>query len=1197
MTDTRRTVRWHRFSLAQALAREVDDTGQTRITEAIQEFDRSLGEPGDDPPGERIHLEVGRLLDATNPSGALRRYILGVDGSSADDAIASARRVLDGPHGRTAAQSLPAESVGRITQIARRRRTVGGYLLAAKLLRNTAQDDEVLDLLQAALQAALEAADRKAHDLVIVPLAEVLLDLDRPSEVLELIAREDPGASIADAQAARARAHLRLGEFTQAMALADRGPDLASIRTVKALSLLGLGRADEGLSMLPESKEPEILLTRTILCLATRDYSSALAASWDLLRSRPDDPDALLARTQATVEALGAPSDAGEADDDSPATTPHDQVDDASRLLDEVADVIHRPTWWWRVQDALRPRDGRYQFFRCEMRCAMGLKVTPEEIDRVDRGDTTWLQDAALEERRARLYEAASDTANFALALDAAAKLYRDQLGDEVRAYALAREAFDLAPTVSRAAEYAYRSFAVSYETGLEREEAARRVNDAIEVTDRWLFDAAGNEFKDLVHMSAWLRARRVELSARDRVKLTSAALPWTLAALAIRAQDAALRSSLAIQLQELGMPAAARACARSARERDPDDSYVLETSVVVASNESGDPGEVTALLDHLATVHAEPEWRNAIEMYMASIAGDLPKALQLSSGPLIEAAWLARARAVTMAMAYGIRESQSTLQEALDAQLADSPPAYPDAVFLACVLGRADDADKYLAAAEESGNVVTQDLDRIRLTLRFAFDPQLPLAEYTDQALALCGTRTDVLQLVNVELPLLVAAKKGSVDPVPKVPYNQQLVDARRGELSKARERWVDALDEHQPGLSALMSLVDVEPGWPSLAARRVAGIGPDDYDEPLNMVARRLGEHVLERVCEVVPNVLLEWLIGRRAELDIAGIHSLLDGELGQPLPLRLAVAVLGNQVHDKALEQLTSETDDGEVTEAVELIFSSAVLKSVDVSSWWRLDDKFAAIPAATPNPPRIVSDLRARMLETLAVLLGINESDPDAGRSYFSFIIGSDFVPDDTGPDWELFSTLIPAMRERIEEETGFAAPGCLVREDPQWRDTLRLLINDCQLEAFRLPANGFLHLSDNPDTGLTDPLSNQPVTHEQKASGPHSWTPIQFLMRHVERFMRDHIAELVAPFHVWEYARRLGDDIAARVGSDPRVFLEWLAQLRLMAADGHLHDPDAVARILATQTLGTAAQADPDGVKRPTPEAPTLEGPG
>jgi hypothetical protein len=68
-------------------------------------------------------------------------------------------------------------------------------------------------------------------------------------------------------------------------------------------------------------------------------------------------------------------------------------------------------------------------------------------------------------------------------------------------------------------------------------------------------------------------------------------------------------------------------------------------------------------------------------------------------------------------------------------------------------------------------------------------------------------------------------------------------------------------------------------------------------------------------------------------------------------------------------------------------------------------------------------------------------------------------------------------------------------------------------------------------------------------------------------------MRDHIAELVTPSHVWDYAGRLGDEAGQRVGSDSRLFLAWLALIRRMAADADLHDPDAVARALAEHKSG------------------------
>ena len=45
------------------------------------------------------------------------------------------------------------------------------------------------------------------------------------------------------------------------------------------------------------------------------------------------------------------------------------------------------------------------------------------------------------------------------------------------------------------------------------------------------------------------------------------------------------------------------------------------------------------------------------------------------------------------------------------------------------------------------------------------------------------------------------------------------------------------------------------------------------------------------------------------------------------------------------------------------------------------------------------------------------------------------LGDALIPEDTGPSWHLFSTLMPAMRERVVEETGIAIPGTSYRDGP------------------------------------------------------------------------------------------------------------------------------------------------------------------
>ena len=45
------------------------------------------------------------------------------------------------------------------------------------------------------------------------------------------------------------------------------------------------------------------------------------------------------------------------------------------------------------------------------------------------------------------------------------------------------------------------------------------------------------------------------------------------------------------------------------------------------------------------------------------------------------------------------------------------------------------------------------------------------------------------------------------------------------------------------------------------------------------------------------------------------------------------------------------------------------------------------------------------------------------------------LGDALIPQDTGPSWPLFSTLMPALRDRVRDETGIIVPGALFLDGP------------------------------------------------------------------------------------------------------------------------------------------------------------------
>jgi len=108
-------------------------------------------------------------------------------------------------------------------------------------------------------------------------------------------------------------------------------------------------------------------------------------------------------------------------------------------------------------------------------------------------------------------------------------------------------------------------------------------------------------------------------------------------------------------------------------------------------------------------------------------------------------------------------------------------------------------------------------------------------------------------------------------------------------------------------------------------------------------------------------------------------------------------------------------------------------------------------------------------------------------------------------------------------------------------------------------------------SEHPD--FVDPLTGQPVVVDTAAGGRSEthWTPLEFLVRHVESFVRAHIADLMDADDVTRYANLAGERITGHVFSDAAAYTRWLAALREAARDGELRDPIAAALLIAEKS--------------------------
>jgi hypothetical protein len=519
----RATTRRLRFELAQALADAKPE--HERLRDALEEFDRARGEPGADPPDAEIHLAVARVLEKVHPPQAMLRYLEAVVTSSSEAALGRALAMLERSDDPGSLLSPVSDHV--VEQIRRLALdcSVGEYgLLAAALLRDRRRDADAAEVLQRAYDAGVEP-----RAALTARLTETLLDLDEIERALIIIGdapgmSEDVGLVVPYAQAL-----LMWGKPSEALdALADLSEPEAqrpAAAAVAALALLGLGRLDDARERLPHVDAPELHFARAVLHLSARKYAAAQEASWALVQSRPNDFEALLVNAQPPFEGLGET----QIDDElGSASFESSDVVAARALLEGLAGDLSEGgphSRWWGMQYAVRQYDGRFRYFEVELRCAVRTDTTLEDLDAVDSAHTTWHQDSAVAELKAKLLDAQGEPERAADAYDEAVYLAGDLAGDERRAASLARRAYDRMPTPLRAMGLSERAATASPQMG--DDEACDLLAAALKAAEQAFPGADDDNAQRLANAIAWVRLRTSEYMSDFGRAARLDAMPW----------------------------------------------------------------------------------------------------------------------------------------------------------------------------------------------------------------------------------------------------------------------------------------------------------------------------------------------------------------------------------------------------------------------------------------------------------------------------------------------------------------------------------------------------------------------------------------------------------------------------------------------------------------------------------------------
>jgi hypothetical protein len=1187
MTRSRSSVRTLRYELARALAEGGDEE---RVREALSELDRALTEAGEDPSDARIHLEAGRLLEPIEPAAALQRYLAALEGDATEDAVARARSLLEASHQpATLIASLPPDTIDRVARAAegqppaqrqfgglKGRATQGNWarrlgelsLLATALLRQTGADQKALDLLRHTYDSV-----RSPGREVVVQLAETLLDLDRGDDALQLAEREDPNGRDASLQLVCAEAHLVRGELKAALHLAEQAgaaetpPPAAA--AVRALSLLGQRKLDEAIQALTDVDAPDAQFARALVHLQRLEYAEAREASWFLLRSRPNDPDALLVNAQTVVEALGDPRDAGSGEGGSAAApTPGAEIDAARRLLQDIASelpALGPQSRWWRAQSATRKEDGRFAYFGCELRRALGEDLTVEEIDDVDRSRTTVLQDAALMELKATVLR--EDPPAAAAAYDEAASLFRYSVIDAARSAAMSRAAYDLEPTAERAAVYADCETRASYDAP-DPAAVAEALTAARDAAEKWLADADDGQLATLTNALAWLRLRFAEVTEQQPAEKAKALLPWLFAGVAAEPTDAVLRAVLASQLSDLDLRAASAIYAPDAFDSEPSNPYVVETAIIADANYFGELERIQPLLAKHAELIEDATWRDAVSLALSVSVGDRSGVAERYSLPIVERSWAKRDRATATALLTGLPAARDELADAIAACLDEEPPAYLDGVFLAATLRRESEAKEYLAKAKADSATRPADLARAKLIVEFAFEDDVTAEQFFARAVEVCTSPNELYSIVHVTLPMLVDSRSGWTGPLRDVPVDREEFDGLLRKLEDVRACALEELDHYRPGLSALAQLADTRTG--PAAVQHAVTDAPAVFPEDLpDVMIKRIGGAALERATAALPRRLLEGRLGRDAAPSEEDVSAALETRHS------LAVALLART---GAAPPDGRQKGPDEVAEAADEIAGAATAEPSlldDLGSYWRLDDvlREAQDDAGCPAVVRdAAAATRTRLGFWLDERLGLT---PDPAEPEIAIVlpiaveIGDGLVPivDSTQDGGAFLYELIPAMRERILASTGVDVPGVRMRGAPGLPNAgYRIQVDEVPVESGSAPLNASLTISavdpgrPLPEGDLTDvhPLTGARglwVVAEatDDADNADTLTTAQYLVHRIELAMRAHLPRVLGPHEVATlvstWSEQGGGDLVASVLPDEeaRIRLTWLLQ--------------------------------------------------
>lgn len=1172
------TVRAARVALALALL----DERPSAPDEALSQLELAVDETGTEPPTWELYHLAANVTRPVNPHDALTRDLRAVR-HGAPDSVAHELR--------TWVQAHPAgpRASGEDIDLLVSEPTPARLLLAGVLLRSAGNSARALETV-----SPLERSDPEIAGPATELTVRCLLDLGRFADA-EKILEEGRGMLRRETAAVLwARLDYARRDFLAAVERLDTltdglGDDGAALRI---LAQVGAGRAaDVRWADDEDAAGPEMWLSRAVAALASRRYDAAREAGNRVERTDPRSIDALLIRAQAQLEA-------DELDEDrlAPGLAVLELVVKAVRERD--ADPL------WLVQQRHVRQFGRFGYVECEYEHLLRGVADPKHLRDVDRTDTTFFQDGRLAELAAERLEGTVrgelegtvrgevargeaepglEESEWIDALDNAVAAYQTAAayGSALR---LARRVFDAAPTLGRALSVGRCAYYSSYLPAQEAADADRaRMADELAAAclavERHVTPmAATDEIDNAISLLALMHARRAEKLDRGRAEVAATVTAWAFTNAIVAVGDASAQLTLEWVVRDLlGVEAASFEIAEYAGSLDPSQVEVTEARLVAHASFLGTDADTPTLRETwLNQQEAKPggltrsveQWCNGLDLLLAMFDGDDEQARRLLDADVGEIPWALQVRVLAAVTLLGTTAAHPTVKEARVALNPSEEPLH--SAWLAAVDAGLSKADADLSKAEDlledarrAGNDLPAEIDKMASVLDFLRHPDRPLVHLARDLVGAARCPGDLLWLSRLDLPSLAAATGRSLDG--HLAEINAWAQERSARLRRDQSGWDVDIDTVDPTLGSLARL------WQALTRRDIRRLydGTRRHSPRAEPPAGALGvavDHVVALASDRLPEYLLADVVGALS----AGREP--DGEFARQVRVERSTALTALAAAYAGageLDYAPSEEDRQACVDAVRRAIEAA---DAHGEMLWRVYD--ATQRLAGTGAETLRRALADGLLDLLVPAVGLAAPAAPEYRSHVAFSLGDAFVPEDTGPNWILFSDYLPKLKETIEKETGWQLPGFNVRGDHTGEPgRVCMILNGAVLETYLLPTDGVLvpvgdavdatdagNAADGVSSRLTDaprdPITEDRVLHVRPDEAPpattvdttQAWQPLEFVVRHVERFVRRHLADLVTVWDVVSLAAELGDEQAQRL-SDPVVLSEWLMQTR------------------------------------------------